>query len=162
MPLTSKQKISVWVVCCAAFVLLMFSQVLGWGGEEAQTSASPRAADTLAVTVASVAQERLEDRIATTGTLLPWESVDLRAEVAGRVTALAFDEGSRVREGQTLVTLDTQVLRAQIQSAQTRRDLAGVQANRRRELFDIGGLSRQALDEADAAARVLDAELAQL
>ena len=60
------------------------------------------------------------------------------------------------------MTLDTQVLRAQMQSARTRRDLAGVQADRRRELFAIGGLSRQALDEADAASQVLEAELAQL
>ncbi len=163
MPLSAKQKTSVWIgVGFVAFILLVFSQILGGQDEEAQPSASQRPSDTLSVTIARVQQERLEDRVATTGTLLPWESVDLRAEVAGRVTSLAFEEGSRVREGQTLVTLDTQVLRAQIQSAQTRRDLAGVQADRRRELFDIGGLSRQALDEADAATRVLDAELAQL
>ncbi len=162
MPLTSQQKTGAWIrVGRTLFVLLIAAQIVGCGDDEAQDS-TQRAPDTLAVTVAPVSQERLEDRVSTTGTLLPWESVDLRAEVAGRVTSLAFEEGSRVRTGQTLVTLDTQVLRAQIQSAQTRRDLAGVQAQRRRELFDIGGLSRQALDEADAASSVLDAELAQL
>ncbi len=135
-------------------------------GEDAQAEAGPGGGgpggDTLAVTVAPVSQELLEDKVTTTGTLLPWEAVDLRAEVAGRVTGLRFSEGSAVREGQTLVTLDTQVLQAQIEGARTRRDLARVQAQRRRELFEIGGLSRQALDQAESESRVLDAELAQL
>jgi membrane fusion protein (multidrug efflux system) len=144
---------------CVALVL-----VLTWAreGEPQAPVQAARPADTLYVTVAPVAQERLEDRVSTTGTLRPWEAVDLLAEVAGRVTTLSFEEGSRVREGQTLVTLDTQVLEARAQSAQARRDLAAVQAERRRELFALGGLSRQALDEAESALRVLDAELAEL
>jgi membrane fusion protein (multidrug efflux system) len=163
LPLTSKQKTGAWIGVVVVLVALVVWQILTSGGVASeQAGGAQRAPDTLSVTVAPVAQERLEDRVATTGTLLPWESVDLRAEVAGRVTSLAFEEGSRVRNGQTLVTLDTQVLQAQIQGVRTRRDLAGVQADRRRELFEIGGLSRQALDEADAASRVLDAELAQL
>lgn len=164
MALTSPQKIGLWVgVVLAAALLLVAPRWLGGESEAAADSpARGRGGDTLAVTVAPVAQELLEDRVTTTGTLLAWEAVDLRAEVAGRVTGLAFSEGSFVRQGQTLVTLDTDVLEAQIQGAQTRRDLARVQAQRRRELFEIGGLSRQALDEAESAARVLDAELSEL
>ncbi len=163
MPFTPKQKTGAWIGVLIVLLGFVLWQIVTSGSDDPeQPSGAQRAPDTLAVTVAPVAQERLEDRVATTGTLLPWESVDLRAEVVGRVTSLGFEEGSRVRQGQSLVTLDTQVLQAQMQSARTRRDLAGVQANRRRELFDIGGLSRQALDEADAASQVLDAELAQL
>ena len=164
MALSRPQKISLWVgVAVVAAALLVVPRL--WGGEaeaEAPSDGGRGGGDTLAVTVAPVSQELLEDRVTTTGTLLPWEAVDLRAEVAGRVTGLNFSEGSFVREGKTLVSLDTQVLQAQIQGARTRRDLASVQAQRRRELFEIGGLSRQALDEAESAARVLDAELAQL
>ena len=162
--LSRPQKISLWVgVVVVAAALLVLPQFLGGEAEaEAPLEGGRGGGDTLAVTVAPVSQELLEDRVTTTGTLLPWEAVDLRAEVAGRVTGLNFSEGSFVREGQTLVSLDTQVLQAQIEGARTRRDLASVQAQRRRELFEIGGLSRQALDEAESAARVLDAELAQL
>ena len=164
MALSRPQKTALWAgVALAALALLLVPRWLG-GEAEAEPADGPRrgGGDTLSVTVAPVVQELLEDRVTTTGTLLAWESVDLRAEVAGRVTALNFDEGTFVRQGQTLVSLDTQVLDAQIQGARTRRDLAGVQAQRRRELFEIGGLSRQALDEAESSARVLDAELAQL
>ncbi|MGB3543362.1 efflux RND transporter periplasmic adaptor subunit [Rubrivirga sp.] len=144
-----------------AVALLIAPRFVG-GEAEAEPAAGRGGGDTLAVTVAPVSEEMLEDRVTTTGTLLPWEAVELRAEVAGRVTGLNFDEGAVVRQGQTLVSLDTQVLEAQIEGARTRRDLASVQARRRRELFEIGGLSRQALDEAESEARVLDAELSQL
>ena len=164
MALTRSQKITAWVgVGLAVVALLVVPRLLGGDGEaDAQPASGARGGDTLTVTVAPVEQQLLEDRVTTTGTLLPWEAVDLRAEVAGRVTALNFSEGSYVRQGQTLVSLDTDVLRAQIEGARTRRDLAGVQAQRRRELFEIGGLSRQELDQAESEARVLDAELAQL
>ena len=163
MSFTRPQKIGLWIgVAVAAAALLLVPRWLGGEAEAGPSDASPRGGDTLTVTVAPVVQELLEDRVTTTGTLLAWEAVDLRAEVAGRVTSLTFNEGTFVRQGQTLVTLDTEVLQAQIEGARTRRDLARVQAQRRRELFEIGGLSRQALDEAESGARVLDAELSQL
>lgn len=166
MALTRPQKTALWLgVSLAAAALLIVPRFVGGDAEAEASGGGPgaeRGGDTLAVTVAPVSQELLEDEVTTTGTLLPWEAVDLRAEVAGRVTGLNFSEGSYVRQGQTLVSLDTQVLQAQIEGARTRRDLAGVQAQRRRELFEIGGLSRQELDQAESEARVLDAELAQL
>lgn len=163
--LSTRQKTALWVGVGVLIVALLLVPRL-FGGDDAEAEGSPaggsRGSDTLAVTVAPVEQRLLEDRVTTTGTLLPWEAVELRAEVSGRVVGLSFNEGSFVRQGQTLVTMDTDVLQAQVQAARTRRDLATVQAQRRRELFDIGGLSRQALDEAESEARVLDAQLAEL
>lgn len=165
MALTPRQKTGLWIgVALTAVALLLLPRLLGGDGEAdaRPTAGGPPGSDTLTVTVARVEEELLEDRVTTTGSLLPWEAVDLRAEVAGRVTGLNFSEGTFVRQGQTLVSLDTDVLRAQIEGARTRRDLARVQAQRRRELFEIGGLSRQELDQAESESRVLDAELAQL
>lgn len=131
------------------------------GGGGGRAGGGGRGSDTLSVTVAILRAEVIEDLLTTTGTLLPWESVEVRAEVSGRITRLGFSEGTFVRAGQTLAALDTGVLDAQIEAARTRRDLAAVQARRRRELFAIGGLARQELDAAEADVRVLDAELAQ-
>lgn len=166
MALTRPQKIALWIgVGLVVVALLVVPRFFGEEEPSGPTSGGPggpRGNDTLAVTVAPVAQELLEDRVTTTGTLLPWEAVDVRAEVAGRVVAINFAEGGVVGRGQTLVSLDTDVLRAQIEGARTRRDLARTQAQRYRELFEIGGLSRQELDQADSEARVLDAQLAEL
>lgn len=165
MALSTRQKTALWVGIGVLIVALLLVPRL-FSGDDAEAEGSPaggsRGSDTLTITVAPVEQRLLEDRVTTTGTLLPWEAVELRAEVSGRIVGLSFNEGSFVRQGQTLVTMDTDVLQAQVQAARTRRDLATVQAQRRRELFDIGGLSRQALDEAESEARVLDAQLAEL
>lgn len=171
MALTTRQKTAVWTsVGLVAVALLLLPRVFGGDGDVAEGrpaggAGGPgggRGGDTLAVTVATVEQRLLEDEVSTTGSLLAWESVELRAEVAGRITSLGFSEGSYVRQGQTLAVLDTDVLQAQVQAARTRRDLAAVQARRYRELFEIGGLSRQQLDQAESEVRVLDAEMAQL
>ena len=163
MALTRQKKIALWVgVALAALALLLIPRFLEDDAEAGPSEEGPRGGDTLSVTVSPVSQELLEDRVTTTGTLLPWEAVDVRSEVAGRVVAINFSEGTFVGQGQTLVSLDTDVLRAQIEGARARRDLAGVQAGRYRELFEIGGLSRQELDQAESEARVLDAELSQL
>ena len=164
MALTRTQKTALWIgVGLAVVALLLVPRLFGGDAEAEPAAAGPsRGGDTLAVTVAQVDQELLEDRVTTTGTLLPWEAVEVRAEVAGRVVGLNFSEGASVGRGQTLVSLDTDVLRAQIEGVRARRDLARVQAGRYRELFEIGGLSRQELDQSESEARVLDAQLAEL
>lgn len=149
-----------WTGGALAAVLLV---LLLWpSGEPEAAGPSANRSDSLAVTVARVLQQPVEDRVSTTGTLLAWEAVELRAEVSGRITALRFEEGTPVRQGQTLAVIDTRVLEAEVAAARTRRDLAALQAERQRELFAIGGLSRQALDQAESEARVLDAELDRL
>jgi membrane fusion protein (multidrug efflux system) len=161
--LSRPQKTGLWIgVAVVAGALLLLPRLVGGDAEAEPAAERPRGGDTLAVTVAPVSQRLLEDRVTTTGTLLPWEAVEVRVETAGRVVGINFREGASVRQGQTLVSLDTDVLRAQIEGARTRRDLARVQEGRYRELFEIGGLSRQQLDQAESEARVLDAELAQL
>lgn len=164
-----RRKTVVWsLVALAAAGLLALPKLMG--GEEEGAAGAPgggggrggAGGGPTSVTVTTVRQEALEDRVTTTGTLLPWESVELRSEVAGRVTRIGFEEGRGVGRGQTLVVLDTDVLEAELRAVRTRRDLASVQAGRQRQLFEIGGLSRQALDQAESESRVLDAGLAQI
>lgn len=157
----ASRKAALWGGTAVAAALLLLLPLV-CGGDEATGPAAGPGSDALLVTVAPVRQERLEDRIRTTGQLLAEEEVDLRAEVAGRVVALRFQEGAAVRRGQLLAAIDTDVLQAERRAARTRRDLAAVQAQRQRELFGIGGLSRQALDQAEAELAVQDAELARL
>ncbi|HLT48634.1 MAG TPA: efflux RND transporter periplasmic adaptor subunit [Rubricoccaceae bacterium] len=167
----TQKKTMIWSgVALGVLALLFVPRLLGGdeagpggpGGGPGGRPGGARGGDTLVVTAVPVRQELLEDVVATTGQLMAEEEVELRAEVAGRITALRFQEGSVVRRGQLLAVLDTDVLEAQLAAVRTRRDLAVTQAERQRALFEIGGLSRQALDQAEAEARVLEAEMAQL
>jgi membrane fusion protein (multidrug efflux system) len=165
--MTRKKKTVLWTgVAVGALALLVVPKLVG--GEDGGSGGpgggpgGRGGGDTLLVTAAPVRQELMEDVVATTGQLLAEEEVELRAEVAGRITALRFAEGGYVGRGQLLAVLDTDVLEAQLAAVRTRRDLAATQAARQRQLHEIGGLSRQALDQAEAEARVLEAEMAQL
>jgi len=162
-----KRRTLIWAgVAVAALALLLVPRLVGGdegagGGQGGGGRGGPggRGGDTLVVTGAVVRAEPMEDRLTTTGQLLAEEEVEIRAEVAGRVISLPFREGTFVRRGQLLAAIDTDVLEAQLRALRTRHELAAVQARRQRQLFEIGGLSRQAVDQAEAEARVLEAEM---
>ncbi|WP_428422518.1 efflux RND transporter periplasmic adaptor subunit [Methylibium sp.] len=92
---------------------------------------------------------------------------EVRPQVGGIVLSRDFREGSDVRKGQTLYQIDPAPYRAALGSAQAA--LAKAQANgaaaqaksdRYKELVQIDAVSKQAADEATAAALQADADVA--
>ena len=75
------------------------------------TPATPRRDSPIRVTAEAVEPSSLAETVTSTGTLLAAESVDLQAEVNGKITAINFVEGARVREGDLLVKLNDADLR---------------------------------------------------
>lgn len=100
----------------------------------------------------------LEDKIATTGTLLPNEEVQLRPEISGRVTQVAFQEGSQVTKGQLLLKVDDRELQAQLKRKKLEENLASDEEKRRRALLDINGISREEYDRTANSLNMLKAE----
>lgn len=115
------------------------------------------------VEAAAVVVDRAERRVNAVGTLRSNESVLVRPEVPGRIVTLGFEEGQKVRRGQTLVQLDTSVERAELAQAQAQLGLARTNAERADELVRRGAGTQRALDEARAALRTNEAtvQLAQ-
>lgn len=101
----------------------------------------------------------MSDRVRATGTLQADESVDLSAEVAGRVTGIYFREGSNVTRGQLLVQINDAELQAQRERLHYRIELAETREERQRRLLEIGGVSRDEYDGALGELNVLRAEL---
>lgn len=135
---------------------------------------SPRDADrgrgarggALVVRTEIVHTERLDERIATVGTVLPNEEVEVRAEIAGKVDRVYFDEGSRVRAGNMLIKLNDEELQAQLLRARARRELAEQQESRVREMFSQRLVSdadydrvKSELDVARAEERLIEAQI---
>lgn len=171
-PAASPRKALLWTAAVLGIVALLVLPRLSGGDDEAATGAPGGGGGgarggpgggrgTPTVTVALAAARPLEDGLTATGTLLAWEEVALNAEVAGRVVSLGFDEGAYVRRGQLLAVLNTDVIEAQTRALQTQLDLARVQYQRQQALFEIGGLSEAALDQARSQVRVLEAQVAQ-
>ena len=117
----------------------------------------PRA---MGVEVAKVEQSPMRDDAQTVGTLKSRQNTMLRPEVAGRVVALGFADGSQVRKGQMLVQLDDTLQRAEIQQAQAQMSIAQANHKRNQDLVAQGFIAQRSLDESQASLQVAQAQVA--
>ena len=125
--------------------------------QEAATNAPPRAAG---VEVAKVEKIALQDDAQSVGSLRSRQSVMMRPEVAGRVSALGFGDGTRVRKGQLLVQLDDTLQRAELKQAQAQLSIAQAALKRNQELVAQNFVAQRVLDESQANMQVVEAQQA--
>lgn len=114
----------------------------------------------VAVEAVAVRQMALRDEAEAVGSLRSRQSVVLRPEVSGRITALNFRDGERVRRGQVLVQFDDQLPRAQVQQSQAELSIAQANHKRNQELVGQGFISQRSVDESAANLEVARAKLA--
>jgi len=135
------------------------------GAPAAPGAAAPGAAPAgppraMGVEVAKVETSPLRDDAQTVGTLKSRQNIMLRPEVAGRVVALGFADGSQVRKGQMLVQLDDSLQRAEIQQAQAQMSIAQANHKRNQDLVSQGFIAQRSLDESQASLQVAQAQVA--
>lgn len=128
-------------------------------------TASPGAAATgqrrgVAVETALVGVRDLVEDIRAFGTLVANESVVISPEIAGRVARIGFAEGQAVGEGDVLVELDAQILRAELDKAQSEVALAEANFERARKLAEQGSGTLRARDETSQGYTAAQANLA--
>lgn len=107
------------------------------------------------------------------GYVTPRRRATIAAKITGRVTSVAFDEGTRVREGQLLATLDDSDYRRALESAKADRDAAHaaiadfevqlrnaeIELKRTQQLRDAGVQPQEMLDNARTTADSLRAKI---
>jgi membrane fusion protein (multidrug efflux system) len=113
----------------------------------------------MGVELAVVESSNLRDDAQTIGTLKSRQNTMVRPEVAGRVVALGFSDGSQVRAGQMLVQLDDTLQRAEIQQSQAQVSIAQANHRRNQELVAQNFIAQRALDESQASLQVAQAQL---
>ncbi len=116
-------------------------------------------AQAVVVESAKVISMPMPQVITAVGSLRSDESVTLRPEVTGRITAINFREGQQVAKGTLLVRLDDSVTRADAEQARASLWLAKSKSERTAELNQKGFVSAQAKDDAEGALRVAQATL---
>jgi membrane fusion protein (multidrug efflux system) len=99
------------------------------------------------------------DAIAATGQIEPLQSVELRPDIEGRISAIQVREGSEVRKGQPLFQIDDAELQAQVARAKADRDLAEQSLVRTKDLLTQRASSQADLERAEATARSAAASL---
>jgi len=111
------------------------------------------------VIVEPVIERSFSDRVEAIGTLTPKERVTLTVNAADRVTALYFEDGERVRQGQTLLAQAQREQLAAIEGAEaTVREAASV-VERMRPLVADGVVSALEFDQAKRNLQVAKSDL---
>lgn len=114
------------------------------------------------VGTAIAAEDAWEGTIAAVGTVAAVRGVAVSNESPGVVTAIHFESGQVVRAGQVLVELDTSVERAQLASAEARKQLADLSAGRSRALAEREAASKAQLDADEAQLKTSSADFGAL
>ncbi len=121
--------------------------------------AGPPAGFAMPVEAAPVKIATAQRQIQAIGTLRSNESIVVRPEVPGRITAFDFQEGQRVTRGQILVKLDASVERAELAQAEAQASLSRTNYARATELERRGAGTQRALDEAQMQIRTAQASV---
>ena len=114
----------------------------------------------VSVEVGRVEAATLADDAQAVGSLRSRQGVMLRPEVSGRVAAIGFLDGQRVKRGQMLVQLDDTLQQAQLKQAQAQASIARTNLQRNRELVLENFVSQSAVDQSAAALEVAEAQVA--
>ena len=100
----------------------------------------------LAVKVIKLKKETLNNQLQVSGTVLPNESVDIKAEISGLVTKVNFKEGQYVTKGTPLLYLNDNELQAQYQRLQYTQKLFQTQESRKKQLLAREAISQEEYD----------------
>jgi membrane fusion protein, multidrug efflux system len=100
-------------------------------------------------------QESLE----AVGSIAAAKGVTLSNDAPGMVSAIHFESGAVVQQGQVLLELDSNVERSQLASVEARQDLAQVNATRTRALVASDAIARSQQDSDDSVVKTSRSDL---
>jgi len=112
--------------------------------------------------VAPIEHRRLEEVLTIVGSIAANESAVIRAEIAGHVRAVYFEEGQRVTRGQVLLKIDDSELLAQAAQSEARFKLAELNLARNQGLLESRTVSQADFDRVSTEHSASAAELSLL
>jgi membrane fusion protein (multidrug efflux system) len=101
----------------------------------------------------------LNESIEMPGTILPFETTEIRPEISGRIIELNIPEGRVVRKGTLLAKLFDGDLQAQLKKLEVQLSIAQKTVERQKALLDISGISQQEYDLSQLEANNLSADI---
>lgn len=90
----------------------------------------------------------LDNKLNVTGSVLPNESLELRSEVSGKITAIHFREGKYVYKGDLLVETNDDEIAAQLEKQRYNQKLNEDNEFRQRKLLEKEAISQEEYDNA--------------
>jgi multidrug efflux system membrane fusion protein len=152
-----RRRFAIWVAVIAAFVAVFWWALRGRSTRGGRGGAAPAPT---AIRTAAAARSDLPIYLDAIGTVTSLATVSITSQVTGRVFAVRYQEGQRVRSGEPLVDIDPRPFAAQLLQAQgaLERDLhvldqARMDRDRFRAAWARRAIARQQLDDQEKVVR---------
>jgi membrane fusion protein, multidrug efflux system len=101
----------------------------------------------------------LSELIDQVGTLRPDEEVDLSFETSGKIVAINFTEGTRVKKGDLLAKINDRPLQAQLEKLEVQLKMSEAREFRQRSLLDKDAISQESYDQVQTDVQSLKADI---
>jgi len=168
--LEMKRKTILWLLIVAAilcaFLLPRILPSKAQSTSQVSNGKKTNGSKPVAVAVQTASLTSIEEKVLVTGTIRASNDIELRNEIAGRVTGVFFKEGMLVKKDQVLVTFNDRELQAQFLKANAVLKLVKDNESRQKGLFDKQIISTEEyqtnvkeLESAEADVLILKAQL---
>ncbi|GLP97486.1 efflux RND transporter periplasmic adaptor subunit [Paraferrimonas sedimenticola] len=154
-----------WILLVIVLAAVLFGSVIGFNffvqGKMKEAIANMPEPE-FAVTAQPVELMTWSPTIDAIGFVEPNQGVTLATETAGLVKSIDFENGTKVEQGQLLLTQNSQVEEANLKNAKVRLPAAESEYKRLNRLYKVGSVSKSDLDQAEAAFMALEADIESL
>jgi membrane fusion protein (multidrug efflux system) len=140
------RNVSIALIIIAAIAFLVVPKILSEKNKTAGDGRQGQQDQTIAVDAYVVKYQNLDNEIATVGTIVANEEVEIRSELPRKITGIYFKEGSFVPKGKVLFKLDDSDLLAQLRKLELDEQLQMKQAEREQQLLEKGLLTSEEYD----------------
>lgn len=146
----------------SSFLVLLAAVMISCSEEEQKESPAQQAQPVLKVNAYKVKTQPFSSRLVTTGNVLAYDEVTLKAPIGGTVLSINFKEGQKVKKGYPIIHLDDRAWKAQLVGLKAELNNAEKDYERKKTLLEIEGSSQQDIDEAFTAIEKLKSQIQQL
>ena len=115
---------------------------------EADTAIVAQENSSVAVRVATVGTNPVEDNFVANGNFSPDQELEMAAERSGKVISILVKEGDRIVKGQTIAIIRGDVVNVEAETANANYQNALNDYNRFESAYKTGGVTKQQLDQA--------------
>jgi membrane fusion protein (multidrug efflux system) len=151
-----------FIIAVGAFIIVVLSLGAVKTAQVKKMMSAPHVMPAASVSTLEARSVNWHATLHAIGTLAPVEGVTLSADADGIVTRIAAENGAAVKAGDVLIELDTTTELPQLAAAEARAELARVNIERMKELWEQKANSKSEFDAATAAFKQATAEVAAL
>lgn len=151
-----------WIASAVLLAILIFGSVIGFNEFKNKKIAeflANRPIPEFSVTSHQIKTQDWTPHLRAIGFIEPIQGVNIANEVTGKVVKINFESGQKVKAGDPLISLDTEVEKANLKAAKGR--MPAVQSNYKRMslLLKKGSVSQGQVDDAQAEFLALQGEI---